>query len=282
MILKLKYILKAAFLSQLLFSCTERSLEPRPEPEPVPIRLFTGIRTRATVDVFGDTPVCVAYGVRTGQYDGSWDGIATDNEIRLMPERYYPSDGSALYLRGYYPPAPLTADGRLTYRLTGEEDLMLTGEQNGSLSAPFGESDSQSLLYRHLLTQLIFTLTVEAEDTGALRVRSLHLNGLTDEVTLSLAEESLLPGERTVSVPVDLVLSVDDDRTHDREYRALPVRFEGGEGEGGTAYTVRVELPDPVIPDPVEIVAVATVGRWQEGDSGSGELVDNRSAETEQ
>ena len=75
MILKLKYILKAAFLSQLLFSCTERSLEPRPEPEPVPIRLFTGIRTRATVDVFGDTPVCVAYGVRTGQYDGSWDGI---------------------------------------------------------------------------------------------------------------------------------------------------------------------------------------------------------------
>ena len=112
MILKLKYILKAAFLSQLLFSCTERSLEPRPEPEPVPIRLFTGIRTRATVDVFGDTPVCVAYGVRTGQYDGSWDGIATDNEIRLMPERYYPSDGSALYLRGYYPPAPLTADGR--------------------------------------------------------------------------------------------------------------------------------------------------------------------------
>ncbi|UVQ14472.1 hypothetical protein NXV19_15125 [Bacteroides fragilis] len=83
MILKLKYILKAAFLSQLLFSCTERSLEPRPEPEPVPIRLFTGIRTRATVDVFGDTPVCVAYGVRTGQYDGSWDGIATDNEIRL-------------------------------------------------------------------------------------------------------------------------------------------------------------------------------------------------------
>lgn len=150
MILKLKYILKAAFLSQLLFSCTERSLEPRPEPEPVPIRLFTGIRTRATVDVFGDTPVCVAYGVRTGQYDGSWDGIATDNEIRLMPERYYPSDGSALYLRGYYPPAPLTADGRLTYRLTGEEDLMLTGEQNGSLSAPFGESDSQSLLYRAL------------------------------------------------------------------------------------------------------------------------------------
>ena len=86
----------------------------------------------------------------------------------------------------------------------------------------------------------------------------------------------------SATLTIDLVLSVDDDRTHDREYRALPVRFEGGEGEGGTAYTVRVELPDPVIPDPVEIVAVATVGRWQEGDSGSGELVDNRSAETEQ
>lgn len=54
-------------------------------------------------------------------------GVATDNEIRLTPERYYPADGSALFLRGYYPPAPLEADGSLTYRLTGEEDLMLTG-----------------------------------------------------------------------------------------------------------------------------------------------------------
>lgn len=69
---------------------------------------------------------------------------------------------------------------------------MLTGEQNGSLSAPFGESDSQSLLYRHLLTQLIFTLTVEAEDTGALRVRSLHLNG-TD------GRGDPLPGRRVAS-----------------------------------------------------------------------------------
>lgn len=62
----------------------------------------------------------------------------------------------------------------------------------------------------------------------------------------------------------------------------FPYGSKAGRGKAGTAYTVRVELPDPVIPDPVEIVAVATVGRWQEGDSGSGELVDNRSAETEQ
>ena len=122
MIFKPKYMIKVVALIGFCFcSCTERTLEPRPEVEPVPIRLYTGIRTRALVSTFGETSVGIAYGSRTGEYDGAWDGVATDNEIRLTPERYYPADGSALFLRGYYPPAPLEADGSLTYRLTGEE-----------------------------------------------------------------------------------------------------------------------------------------------------------------
>lgn len=303
-----KYMIKAVALI-CFCSCTERTLEPRPEIEPVPIRLYTGIRTRALVSAFGDTSVGIAYGSRTGAYEGAWDGVATENEIRLTPERYYPADGSALFLRGYYPPAPLAADGSLTYRLTGEEDLMLTGEQSGSLSAPFGPAEEQSLMYRHLLTQLSFALTIEAESTEGLRIRELHLNGLAGEVSLSLATELLTAADETVSVTIytvaegedglefvdgkltlpgyvlvqpwatfslDLTLAVDDDRTHDRVYRELPIRFEGGgTGEGGLSYTVKVELPSPETPDPVKVSAVATVGEWQEGRPGSGELVNN-------
>ena len=203
MIFKPKYMIKAVALIGCCFcSCTERILEPRPEVEPVPIRLYTGIRTRALVSVFGETSVGIAYGSRTGEYNGAWDGVATDNEIRLTPERYYPADGSALFLRGYYPPAPLAADGSLTYRLTGEEDLMLTGEQSGSLSSLFGPAEEQSLMYRHLLTRLSFALTIEAEDTEGLRVRELHLNGLAGEVSLSLATELLTAADETVSVPI--------------------------------------------------------------------------------
>ncbi|MCS3322119.1 hypothetical protein NXW73_14610 [Bacteroides fragilis] len=58
---------------------------------------------------------------------GAGTALPRTTRSASMPERYYPSDGSALYLRGYYPPAPLTADGRLTYRLTGEEDLDADG-----------------------------------------------------------------------------------------------------------------------------------------------------------
>ena len=199
MIFKPKYMIKAVALIGFCFcSCTERTLEPRPEVEPVPIRLYTGIRTRALVSVFGETSVGIAYGSRTGEYNGAWDGVATDNEIRLTPERYYPADGSALFLRGYYPPAPLAVDGSLTYRLTGEEDLMLTGEQSGSLSSLFGPAEEQSLMYRHLLTRLSFALTIEAEDTEGLRVRELHLNGLAGEVSLSLATELLTAADETV------------------------------------------------------------------------------------
>lgn len=307
MIFKPKYMIKVVALIGFCFcSCTERTLEPRPEVEPVPIRLYTGIRTRALVSTFGETSVGIAYGSRTGEYDGAWDGVATDNEIRLTPERYYPADGSALFLRGYYPPAPLEADGSLTYRLTGEEDLMLTREQSGSLSSPFGPAEEQSLMYRHLLTRLSFALTIEAENTEGFRIRELHLNGLAGEVSLSLATELLTAADETVSVPIytveeggdglgftdgklslpgyvlvqpsatftlDLTLAVDDDRTHDRVYRELPIRFEGGgAGEGGISYTVKVELPSPSAPDPAEISAVATVGEWQAGKPGSGEL----------
>lgn len=285
-------------------SCTERSLEPRPEL--VPIRLYTGIRTRTPVDAFDGTPVCIAYGTASGAYAGCWDGIATGNEITLTPVRYYPADGSTLYLRSFYPPAPLNADGTLNYTLTGEEDLMMTSEQGGSLDAPFTAEESGALTHRHLLTKLGFRLKLDVSNPDRYRIRSLHLNGLAQKVTLSLLTEELHCGDATGAVTVyiapednnglpfdegiaelpgyvlvqpgsgftiDLRLAVDDDPANDLDYTGLPISFEGGSGEAGIAYTVSVDIPDPDSSDPREITATATVSSWQGGSDGSGDLV---------
>lgn len=73
---KMRYIYNAGLLLLLLCSsCTERTLETRPDP--VPIRLYTGIRTRAAVDAFDATPVCIACGSSSGVYAQVWDGVAT-------------------------------------------------------------------------------------------------------------------------------------------------------------------------------------------------------------
>lgn len=291
------------FLFALQTSCTERSLEVRPEP--VSIHLYTGIQTRAAVDVFDGTPVGVAYGTASGSYTQCWNGVATNNEITLTPVRYYPQDGSPVYLRSFYPPAPMSADGTLNYTLTGEEDLMMTSEQSATQDEPFTADAVKVLIHRHLLTKLSFRLKLDASNPDLYRIRTLQLNGLTQQVTLSLLTEELKCGELTIPVvlydgstdgssfpfeegvaelpgyilvqpeadfTLNLRLAVDDVPANDLVYEKLPIHFDGGTGEGGIAYTVSVDIPDPVSPKPAEINVTATITSWQGGDSGSGEL----------
>ncbi len=275
-------------------------------PALVPIQLYTGIRTRAAIDAFIGTPVCVACGTSSGNYTQCWDGIATADRISLSPMRYYPTDGSALYLRGFYPPAPLSSDGTLAYSLTGEEDLMMTDELSGSQDAPFTADESKILVHRHLLTQLSFLLKLNVPAPDRYAIRSLHLNGLAQDVRLSLLTEELeclttappvviysseasggsfpfksgvarLPAfilvQPGADFTIDLTLAVDNNPSHDLIYTDLPIRFEGGVGEGGISYTVSVDIPDPSIPDPQAVSVTATVRSWQGGDDGSGEVM---------
>lgn len=248
----------------------------------VPIRLYTGILTRATVDAFDQTPVCIASGTAPGTYTESWDGLADPQEITLQPERYYPTDGSALYLRGYYPPAPLE-NGSVHYTLTGQEDLMLSVEQSGSLARRFDAQESP-LTYRHLLSQLNFKIQLTGAKEGYL-IRSVKLNGLAAQARVDLMAETVVPiGQSapiviytdpgtggfpitngTVLLPgyvlvqpeaeltLDLVLNIDGNPANDLHFTNVPVTFTGGSTEGGSAYEVEIALkvdePDPT-PDP--------------------------------
>lgn len=244
----------------------------------VPVKLYTGIRTRASVDMFDQTAVSIAVGTSSGQFTDSWEGVATAGEIRLQPERYYPTDGSPLFLRGYYPPAPLEGN-EIHYTLTGQEDLMLSVEQSGSLSQRFDEVGSP-LIYSHLLSQLNFTLNLKGA-SGDCKVRSVHLNGMASAAVVSLSSGSVAPvgpsapvvvytdsgtggfpvvdGKVTLpgyvlvqpqaTLTLDLVLAVDGDPSHDLTFTDLPINFEGGSSQGGNAYEVKIELKVPDVPD---------------------------------
>ena len=248
------------------------------EITPVPIHLYTGIRTRAIVDVFDGTPVNIAAGNTAGQYSDSWEGEATDNEIILSPERYYPVDGSSVYLRGYYPAAPLN-NGKVEYTLTGQEDLMLSVEQNGSIAEQF-DAVKTPLTYRHLLSQLNFTLKLKGS-TDSYRIRSVHINGLASTAIVDLGSEAIEPvgnagpivvytdpgtggfpiTNGTVTLPgyvlvqpeatltLDLVLNVDGNPANDKTFKDLPVKFGTGGSESGSAYEVEISLEVPDTPD---------------------------------
>lgn len=244
----------------------------------VPIRLYTGIRTRALVDAFDETPVAVAAGTASGQYTESWQGTASGDEIVLTPQRYYPADGSTLYLRGYYPVAPLQ-NGAVQYTLTGKEDLMLSVEQDGSLGKHF-DAVTTPLTYSHLLSQLNFTLKLKNAPSGY-KIRSVTLDGLASTAVVNLTTGVIepsgnagpvivyaddgtggfpivngvatLPGyvlvQPEATLTLDLVLAVDGNPAHDLVFNDLPVRFDGGSIQGGNAYDITIDLavtpPDP-------------------------------------
>lgn len=251
----------------------------REEAANVPIHLYTGIKTRAMIDEFKQTPVCIAAGTTAGQYTESWDGTATDGEILLTPERYYPADGSPLFLRGYHPVAPLT-NGEVKYTLTGQEDLMLSVEQSGSLTDRFSAVKTP-LTYSHLLSQLNFTLRLKGAPKNY-RVRSVHLNGMAASAVVTLFSGKVepigtagpvvvysdpgtggfpivdgvvtLPGyvlvQPEASLTLDLVLNIDGNPANDLSFKDLPVQFGEGGTEGGSAYEVEISLEIPDTPDP--------------------------------
>ena len=170
----------------------------------VPIRLYTGIQTRAAVDVFDSTPVSIAVGTSAGDYTEHWTGTATEGDILLDPERYYPTDGSALFIRSYHPAAP-HVNGEVRYELTGQEDLMLTDERSGSLSRRFDATET-SLIHKHLLTQLSFRLRVKGAPDGY-SVHAVKLNGLASVAKVSLSDGEVVPVGETSSV---IIYSSDD------------------------------------------------------------------------
>lgn len=277
-----------------------------PEVPKTPIKLYasvisTGSARSVVTDLEGKN-VGVASGPISGSYGDLWSGKVLGEEIVLSPERYYPADNSALYLCGFYPFANPDANGNVHYNLTGSEDLMWAGEKSGSLNTPFTPTTSV-LEYNHLLAQFNFSIEI-LDKTKEYSLREISLIGISNSAVLSLANGTTAFGPSTVTkqlysaglgsgLPIinghlslnnslyvqpnavlktNIVLSVDDDRTHDITLNNIDVAITGG-STGGTAYEIKLTFQNPSVP-PIEGVGVnvsAKVAKWREGASGEAE-----------
>ncbi|MCD7848899.1 MAG: fimbrillin family protein [Parabacteroides sp.] len=254
---------------------------PDPDPDPpitaVPIRLNTRIMSRAIVDNFDSTALCIAKGNVEGQYDELWNAIATNTDIHFVPERYYPTDSSAVYLTGYYPQAPMNG-GFAEFDLDGQTDVMAADGKSGSLTDTF-EGGEKQFLFRHLLALLKITVSLAADRPETYYLKSLGLNGSSEAARLDLTSGELLFGTETpklvlydagtadgveisaasafkgnllvqprTELTVDLVLSKDGDPDHDLVYTGLPVHFTGDGSEGNVAYNIDIIIGSPDLP----------------------------------
>lgn len=246
----------------------------------------------------GDT-LFFAKGTASGSYGDTWKArLEEAGRTKLLEMHYYPSDNSAIYLRGYRPAAASSAGNLLHYMLDGSQDLLLSGEQSGRLTDMFWQ-EAKSFRFEHLLTQLRFE--VKADSTArekGLALQLLEIAGSRPAAVLDTEKGELsfngepglitvysrkddteairpdtlftaVPGRVTVEPGAGLFLTL---RTRDAEgretsYEHMPVVFHsaGGLSEAGVSYLLRVTLDSRTAPR-----LGAEVTPWGQGDNGNG------------
>ena len=140
------------------------------EPEQVPIELHA--QGNATVETKADQTITEAFAttvfasMRSGDYTGltspvnakEWKidtEVQTNGTVPLSGNPTYPENGDWLYLIAVAPQASSYSDndGKVTYTLTGQTDLMYASQISGSR---WDGNHFVPLTYKHLLTQLTF------------------------------------------------------------------------------------------------------------------------------
>lgn len=253
--------------------------EPDPEPSLVPIELYTALLSRNIIDSFNQTAIGIVAEYSNEKTTEIWNGTAGPEKITLDSIRYYPTDSSTVYIRGYYPRAYYDA-GIVSYALTGKEDLLYAGEQNGSLILPFSATRSP-LTFHHLMAQLNIDMQTSQDFAPNYRLKAFHVYGSSGKATLDISTgkmnfdgipvrfssysdsegKELLPDTRFsleslliepgASLTAEIVLIHDTAEGEKEIYlKNLPIEFEGGESTSGTSYKIEITLPDNPNPTP--------------------------------
>ena len=255
------------------------------------------LQTRRDV-LIGDTPgkvaadtVCFAKGERSNVYSTVWKAEVRGGKTVLLERRYYPTDNSAVYLRGYSPVAAIS-NNLVGYEIDGRQDICLTSEQVGRLSDMFWQ-ESKCFSFAHLLTQLRFRVQCDTEEI--LQLLSLQVEGGRTQAVLDLSTGNLsfdgkpesievcqgtlsfgfepvpVPGAVMVEAGVPLLLTLKVVQAGGRSivYEHLPVVFDETDklSQAGTSYLLSV-----VLHRGGAISLSPLVGEWQRGANGIGNI----------
>lgn len=194
-----KLLIMSLLATAFLNSCTNTE-EPVTDEATEAIDVNAGI-AEATRAVIGggytnDLEVSFARLDNPGTTGAAWASInavrtggAGNTALTFEPEQTYPLEEGELVLIGYYPRKELSVTSNpasVTYTITGDEDIMATGVQTGSLVDKFG-----TFTFSHLLTQLQFKCVGSA---GAISkwtaVASIKVKNVATGLKLSLDKTS--------------------------------------------------------------------------------------------
>ena len=260
--------------------------------------LFGLEESRSTASELNGETIAFAVGSFSGTYREVWEAQVEGSEAMPLPPRYYPEDGSRLYLRGYYPVAEPGNNG-VVYRLDGSLDLLVSNEQSGCLTDMFWQ-ESKKFTFKHLLTQLNIRIRTGEDYPAAARLTRMQIGGSHPDVLLDLNKGSLLaigepavltvwePGgtgallsetfpdqpaamvmlEAGVALTFFATVSLPDGTNI--AYEALPIRFAEADGlpRAGVSYTLSVTLDT----EKEKLTLSTAVADWAEKEGGEVEL----------
>lgn len=247
---------------------------------------------------FADS-VFFAKGNESGKYTEIWKArVKADGSTSLAEPKYYPSDDSRIYLRGFAPEGQSADGDRITWTIDGRQDLLVTDEQNGSLTDMFWQ-EGKSFRFTHLLSQLRFQLRCdEAGKEKGWKLFGLVAEGVQCEAVLSLPDKELsFSGEQSALTVVDrmaggeclpldtdwvevsemvmiqpgvavgLTVILEDHAGNLTRFERLPVSFHEADGypASGTSYLLSV-----VLRADGACSLSAQVSEWKRGNNGTG------------
>ena len=247
---------------------------------------------------FADS-VFFAKGNESGKYTDIWKArVKADGSTSLVEPKYYPSDNSRIYLRGFAPEGQSVGDGRIAWTIDGRQDLLVTDEQNGSLTDMFWQ-EGKSFRFTHLLSQLRFQFRCdEAGKEKGWKLFGLVAEGGQCDAVLSLPDKGLtFSGEQKAlivldrmaggeclpldtdwvdvsemvmiqpGVAVSLTVILEDRAGNLTRFERLPVSFHETDGFplSGTSYLLSV-----VLRADGACSLAAQVSEWKRGNNGTG------------
>lgn len=254
--------------------------------------------TRSTASELNGETIAFAAGGYSGTYREVWEAQVSGSEAIPLPSRYYPEDGSRLYLRGYYPSAEPGSNG-VVYRLDGSRDLLVSNEQAGSLTDMFWQ-ESKKFTFKHLLAQLNIRVRTESGYPADARLVQMRIGGSHPDVLLDLNKGALVPiGEPAIltvwepdgsgallsdafpdrpaatvmleaGVALTFFATVSLPDGTNITYEALPIRFAEADGlsQAGVSYTLSVVLDA----EKEKLSLSIAVADWSEKEGGEVEL----------
>lgn len=191
----MKKFMFLAMVAALISGCSsDDECSPPTDEVPVEIKVNAGIfdiKTRAPVNTGQSITAKFVASATTGDYSSQlWNATGTftaatsaSAAFSFTPPQYYPTNGSTVYLKGYYPQGTLSGNTATFSETDGSNDVMITSEVSGSkaTSAPL------SFTFNHLLTQLQFTFKAGAGfPTSGKNVTSISIKNQQTPASLNV------------------------------------------------------------------------------------------------